>query len=109
MIELFKKEGRSIFTFKKGDIIIQLESIESKKQVHNENLGVITEISVGFDNSFRRPLEFIGIYNNLIYLRDIKEDLYFKTKSIHKAYLEYYSENWDLFVIPDGLTLDDCL
>ena len=86
MIELFKKEGRSIMTFKKGDIIIKLSPRRILKQETNENLGIVTEVEVGIDNSFRRhPVEFIGIENNLIYLRDIKEDSFWRKKIVFKS------------------------
>ena len=109
MYELLQKEGNSIFTFTKGDIIIRLKNRIITESKTNDNLGITIEVQVGIDSSFRRPLEFMGIENNIIYLRDIKEDGYFNKKYVHKANLDDYSENWALFIIPDGLTIDDCI
>lgn len=110
MKELFEKQGHSIFTFEKGDILIKVNSRIITKELHNENLGISIDVKVGDDDSFRRkPLEFIGVENNTIYLRDLKEDSYFRKKYIHTALLEKHSEGWALFVAPDGLTLEDCI
>lgn len=109
MLELFEKEGQSIFTFKKGDIIIKVKPRITTQERVNQNLGVTYLVETGIDNSFRKPIEFIGIENNQIYLRDISEDNYFKKKYVHKANLEEHCENWALFIIPDGLTIEDCI
>ena len=109
MHELFAKEGQSIFTFKKGDIIIKVKPSTIKDIRFNENLGVSIEVVTGIDNSFRYPIEFVCIENNKIYLRDVKEDNFFKKKYVRAVNLEDYSEGWALFIIPDGLTLDECI
>jgi hypothetical protein len=109
MRELFEKQGRSIFTFKKGDIIIKLHPRIITETKTNENLGISTEVEVEIDNSYRSPVEFIGIENNIIYLRSIKEDSFWKKKIVSKAYLNEHSDDWELFVVPEGLTIDDCL
>lgn len=103
--ELYKKEGVSIFTFKKGDIIIRLEDAVIKNTIHNENLGIDSEVAQGVSSSFRHPIEFIAVENNIIYLKYIGG--FFKG-NIAKAKLDVYSEGWALFIIPDGLTLDQC-
>ena len=104
MNELFEQEGRSIFSFKKGDIIIKVKPRIIKENRENENLGISIEIETGVDNSFRIPCEFIGIENNLIYLKYLTG--YFKGK-ITTGYLDFYSEGWELFRIPDGLKIED--
>lgn len=109
MNQIFEKEGNSIFIFKKGDIIIRLKPRLLTEVKINENLGTSVEVQTDVDNSFRTPVEFIGIENNQIYLRAIKEDSYFKKKYVYKANLNEHSEDWALFVIPEGLTIDDCL
>lgn len=103
------KEGQSIYDFKKGDIIIRLKSALRKNIHTNENLGVDVEVVEGVDNSFREtPVEFIAIANNVIYLHNIKP-WYDGTKYVYKVRLEMYEDNWQLFEIPEGLTIDDCI
>jgi hypothetical protein len=108
MKELFEIEGQSIFTFKVGDIIIQVKPAEMKRDIHNDNLGITIQITEGIDNSYRKnPVIFRGIYNNLIYLEDIKKSFDGKIR-ISKAPIETHSENWALFQVPEGLSLDEC-
>jgi hypothetical protein len=109
MKELFTKDGNSIFTFKKGDIIIRLKPRIIATKLLNENLGITVEIESGIDNSFRSPHEFIGIENNKIYLRSVKEDFFTNKKSMYAANIEEFSENWALFIVPEGLTLEECI
>jgi len=104
--ELFNKSGQSIFTFKKGDIIIRLEPAVMRDIKHNENLGIDVEVAYGIDQSFREPMEFVAIENNIIYLRYVGG--YFKGR-ISKAKLDIFSEGWALFIIPEGLTMEDCI
>jgi hypothetical protein len=103
MNELFKKEGHSIFTFKKGDIIIRLKSAMIKKPFYNDNLMITIFEPTNIDNSYRDPNEFIGVFNNLIYLKSLKY------KTVHTLDLENWGEDWGLFDIPDGLTIEDCI
>lgn len=106
--ELFMKEGCSIHAFKKGDLIIRLTSLIKEISSFNDNLGISIIVSKELDNSFRRiPVEFVAIENNIIYLKDIKP--FCGKVWIHKVLLEEYSEGWNLFVIPEGLTLEDCI
>lgn len=107
--ELFKKEGENIYSFKKGDYIIRLVSAKRTDFKTNENLGIEMQIIDGVDNSFREtPVEFICIQNNLIYLRSLKP-WHDGTKYVYKVRLEMYENDWALFEIPEGLTLEDCL
>ena len=101
--ELFKCEGQSIFSFKKGDIIVRVEPAIHKSMQRNENLGIEIEVVTGKDNSFREPMEFIAVENNTIYLR------YAKNKRLTHANLEEHEDGWQLFKIPDGLTMDEIL
>lgn len=98
-----KKEGRSIFTFKKGDVIIRLKPRIITERKVNDNLGIEIEVVTGIDNSFRYPHEFMGIENNQIYLKHFKSGLLFSGN------LEDFTENWGLFIVPDGLTMKDCI
>jgi len=110
MNELFEKEGQSIFTFKKGDYIIKVKDKILTEEVYNSNLGISIELYKGIDTSFRRnPLEFIGIYNNIIYLRDIIQSSFDDKKRIHKTLLSEHTNDWALFEIPEGLKLEDCI
>lgn len=103
-------EGKSIWEFTKGDYIIRLKSALRTDYKTNENLGIEMQVIDGVDNSFRdEPKEFIGIYNNLIYLREIKPSYTGAKLYVYKIRLEMYEENWALFEIPDGLTIDDCI
>lgn len=107
--ELFTVEGHHISTFKTGDIIYRTKSVEYKKQIHHDNLPILIEVITAVDDSYRKePIEFLFIKNNLIYLRSVKED-YFGKKRINKVLLERFAENWALYEIPDGLTIEDCV
>lgn len=103
--ELFEKKSASIFTFKRGDIIIRLEPAIMKTFKHNENLGIDTEAAYGIDQSFREPMEFITVENNQIYLRYVGG---YCKGLISKANLDSFSEGWGLFIIPEGLAIEDC-
>lgn len=105
MKELFEKEGQSIFTFKKGDIIIRLKPAVTMRNAYNENLGIATQVATGFRNDFREPMEFVAVENNKIYLKYLCKCL---EGRVAKANLEEFADDWALFVIPDGLTIDDC-
>ncbi len=103
-------EGKSIYEFTKGDYIIRLKSALRIDTKTNENLGIEMQVIEGVDNSFREePKELIGIYNNLIYLRSIKPSYSGAKLFVHKLRLEMYEEDWALFEIPEGLTIDDCI
>lgn len=103
--ELFKKESLSIFTFKKGDLIIRTERVIRKIKSYNENLGIeIVTLQQDRDESFMTtPLEFICIENEVIYCRMIREQW------VIKLLLENYQDGWAQFKIPEGLTLQDCI
>lgn len=104
MNELFEAEGTSIFSFKKGDVIIRVKPALLKGVSYNENLGIETEVSFSSDHSFREPMEFIGIENNLIYLRYASGC---NKGTLSTARLELYCDNWQIFKIPDGLKSED--
>jgi len=103
MNELFEENGNSIFCFKPGDIIIRVQPLKIRKSIIHDTLGITIEKRDIVDNSYRCPMEFIGISNNLIYLRYLS-----KMKHVSKAALNQYAENWALFEIPKGLTIKDC-
>jgi len=104
MKELFEKEGCSIFCFKKNDIIIRLKSVDITKTEYNDNLGIPVKTKTGIDNSFReRPIEFICVENNLIYLRNPRD------QQVYSAQLNEFSEDWALFTVPEGLAFEDCI
>lgn len=101
-------EGNSIYTFKKGDIIVRLKNARMIDIRTNENLGIEVEILKGEDSSFRdEPVEFIAIENNLIYLRSLRTSLF--KDHIYKVRVERYEDNWAIYKVPEGLTMDDCI
>ena len=109
MNELFEETGRSILGFKKGDIIIRLKPAAVKEISYNENLGITTEYIKSYDNSFRTdPMEFLCVKNNLIFLRCLTED-YEGKKRVVKLTIEKYFDDWSIFEVPEGLTLEDCI
>ena len=109
MEQIFRKTGNSIFSFKKGDIIIRLEPTYREVELYSENLGITVVGQSSKDNSFRQvPVEFVAIENNMLYVKGMKVD-YQNKKIVYKLPIEDYSENWALFVVPDGLTLEDCI
>lgn len=108
--ELFKQPSQSIFTFKKGDIIIRTEAAMITETIYNQNLGIETEVSKKYSDSFRdTPVEFIAIENNVIYIRELKIEPGWDKKRIFKLLTDYYQDGWQLFKVPEGLTLEECL
>lgn len=105
--ELFNKEGRSIFDFKKGDIIVKMKPRVIKELRHNSNLGIDVEVSKRTQNMFREPDQLAGIENNLLYLRLMSGIL--KGKVYQVKVEEYGVDVWELFKLPEGMTLDDKL
>lgn len=102
--EIFKVTGVSIYTFKRGDIIIRVEPAIKRKTVYDENLKVDVEVVFSVDHTLRdTPCEFICIENNIIYLKWLKEN------RIVKLLIDFYDEGWAIFKIPEGLTLNDCI
>ena len=94
------KQGKSIFNFKKGDIIIRLEPVITKVFISNVLENEVVELP---DHSLCDPLELLAVENNLIYLKYVSGN----TKNhITTVPLETYVEGWDLFVLPEGLTLE---
>ena len=94
------KQGKSIFNFKKGDIIIRLEPTTKKIFLNKTMNSEVVELS---DNSYCDPLELLGIENNLIYLKWVTGGC---KGGLITAPLKIYAEGWDLFVLPKGLTLE---
>jgi len=91
MKELFETNGQSIFTFKKGDIIIRTKPAVIKRDIYNENLGVVITVDAATNYAFtRNPVEFISIENNLIYVRDVKS-FFGDEKKVHKEYVSDFS------------------
>lgn len=108
--EIFKEEGESIYSFKSGDIIIRVKSAMITDFKTNENLGIEMQVIQGIDNSFREtPVRFVGIKNNLIYLQSLKPIGLSDKLHIYKCRLEMYENDWKLFEVPDGLTIEDCI
>jgi hypothetical protein len=108
MSQLYEVEGNSIYTFTPGDIVIRTKPVELTEEVVNENLGITVTVKKGFDNFGRIPLQFIGVENNLIYLK--KPDIpTCSFKYIYQVCVFKYSQDWVLFVVPEGLTIEDCV
>ncbi len=105
---LFQTEGSSIYTFKTGDLIYRTKLAVIKRKEYSLNLGVVVEnetMAYGFQTI---PMELVAIENNLIYLRAMAEK-YDKSRHVFKLLLADYAEDWALYKIPEGLTLEDCL
>jgi len=104
--ELFISEGRSIFTFKPGDIITRVKPAEIKKPIHNENLGISTEVVDYTDGSYRgRELEYLGIANNMIYVREFGRTIALEIEKFGRTIafeIEKFEEGWDLYQTPPG-------
>ena len=109
MNELFEETGQSILCFKRGEIIIRTKSAAVKEINYNQNLGITTEYVKSYDNSFRTdPMEFLCVKNNVIFLRGLKDDFEGK-KTVVKLILEKYFDDWAVFEVPDGLTIEECI
>jgi hypothetical protein len=96
--------SKSIHEFKKGDIIIKLGPTIVKRNRYNIATDSWEQVEEE-EHSYREPMEFIAIANNLIYLRWVKGYL---NGAVSKARLEEHETGWEFFVIPAGLTLEDC-
>lgn len=105
--EAFKKEPRSIYTFKKGDLIIRTEPMVKKTLKFNENLGVEIDVPCYVDCTFQtEPAEFICIENGVIYCKYLSRGL---MGEVARLLLSDFEEGWALFIIPEGLSLKDCV
>ncbi len=68
------KEAQSIFNFKQGDVICQIERAPFKQPEYNDNLGIETMVTRHTDGSYYgEPLEYRGIVNNQIVLQTIQD------------------------------------
>jgi hypothetical protein len=102
------KKGISIHNFKKGDIIIRLKPVAFIRTYYDEQQKKLRKYTEQYDTSYMtNPYEFIGIENNLIYLKNIQENFF--CDIISTCSLIGYSNNWDYFKVPDGLTWPECL
>lgn len=91
------RKGLNIDSFKKGDVITRLEPANWQREAFNENLGVVVETDVQKDNSWLgEPLEFIGIENNVIYLKHLIG--IFKDDISELRPHEGWSEGWGIYV-----------
>jgi len=104
MKELFEKEGQSIFCFKPGDVIIRLKPVY--KVVHNENLGISMRTEEVQFRGYEEPMTLLAIENNQIYLRYASNQSCLKGM-LSVASIDQYSEDWGLFVLPKGITIED--
>lgn len=104
------EQGYHISTFEQGDLIIRCKPAECRENKYNDNLG--TEVSVLYrtDESYMdTPLMFYCIENNVIYLKHPcpKDD--WDKKRIYKLPLRHWSDGWMPFILPEGLTLEQCV
>ena len=106
MKDLLMKSGHSIACFKKGDIITRLIPAEATREEFNENLGVMVEKKEKYYGYQGQPFEYIGIFNNDIWLKNVMKSDYFFGKTIRLS-ADAWSEGWDIFELPEGYTLND--
>ena len=105
MEELFEKEGRSIFSFNAGDLIIKIKPTEIKRKHYNENLGIETFVTERIDTSYiSNPVIFKGIANNRLYVKVTTGAL--KDSVMHSSIFTH-SADWALFELPDGVKMEE--
>lgn len=93
--------------FKIGDIITRVARAEIYYKKYNDNLGVTTDVLNYTDGSYMgEPVKYRGIANNRIYFESLKGC--FKG-NIHSVDLENWSEGWELFELPEGVTIEDLI
>jgi len=100
---LLQNDGYSIYTFTPGDIIIRVLPAIFVEEIYDTRTMKIIEIK-NFSNSYKLPMIFKGISNNLIYLQYYTGPL---KGTIVTASLSIYSDNWDYFKLPDGIDIND--
>ena len=106
MKDLLMKSGHSISCFKKGDIITRLEPAETTREEFNYNLGVMVERKEKYYGYQGQPFEYIGIFNNDIWVKSVMKSDYFCSRTFRLP-LDAWSEGWGIFELPEGYTLDD--
>ena len=75
-IEEIKRKGTNITEFKVGQVVVRLEPCHERHLSYNNNLKVEVADKITIDNSWcGQPLEYLGIENNRIYLRDLTTPL----------------------------------
>lgn len=109
MTELILKEGQSIMCFKKGDHITRLEPAHISEKRYNENLGIEIEVTLRSDQSMiGEPYEFIGIFNNQIWLK-MKGGVHYRIlgETNIRLNLKDWGDGWGEFVLPEGFDIKD--
>jgi hypothetical protein len=103
-----KNEGQSITSFQKGDIIIRTKPVPVSYMNFDE-FGHGKKVN-DFNHSHNlQPVEFVAVENNLIYVRAIFASPYGDgEKRIYVHPFADLCDNWALFVVPEGLTLEEC-
>jgi hypothetical protein len=101
-------QGQSITNFKKGDIIIRTKPVPVSYMNFDETGYRKTVNDFNYSHT-RTPVEFIAVENNLIYVRAICASPYGDgEKTIYIHPFADFCDNWALFVVPEGLTLEEC-
>lgn len=107
MKEVFLKEGHSIFTFKGGSTITRVVPILYETNRFNDNLGINQVVESRECSSYiGEPFKFLGIYNNTIWLErliPIDSAVFGKLLRLDMK----YEDGWDVFEMPEGITIKD--
>jgi hypothetical protein len=99
-------QGQSITSFQKGDIIIRTKPVPVSYVGFDETGYRKTVNDFNYSHT-RTPVEFLEVANNLIYLRGINKSIE-GLKTIYAHPFADFCGNWALFVVPEGLTLEEC-
>jgi len=95
------QESKNISAFNYGDIITRIEPARITQPYYNENLNMEIEIVMRVDSSYRgEPMEFIGIINNIIYLKRIRQPFIGKYTELE---IERWSDGWGRYIDPEQL------
>jgi hypothetical protein len=102
----------SIYNFQSGDYVIRVEPAKVYIKVEDE-FGNERRLFNGLRDDLRGfPVEFVGVANNLIYLKRIQV---VKGRSkpeppfLYTLFLEHFEEGWQYFQIPPGLAIEESL
>lgn len=95
------RKSLPITEFRRGQIVTRLEPAKSYRTYYNANLGVEVETVERTDGSFRgKPLEFLGIENNMIYLKYKKGCM---EGDILELEVEKWLDGWGGYIDPSTL------
>jgi hypothetical protein len=89
----------NINAFEIGDRVVRVERAPFKQTTYNENLGIEVEVIKHSDGSYLGDeMEFLGIFNRQICLRQIKPWL---GDGITKLHIDQWQDGWQKYIIPN--------